>query len=267
MKRHVLGLILCVGLAAWLGGICEASTIRISQPKIELDVEPGVSYSGELGIENPDAEEIKIRIYNEDWEYTAGGTGEKRFSPAGTLPLSASKWITFSPADTTLPPYGKGVVRYTLKVPEDAKGAFYSVLFLETLLGTSQDEEGVSVLVAGRVGALFFVRVKGTTDRKGELKSVKVQAPEGSKPLQIETTFKNTGNVDITLAGNLLLMDTEGKVLGRGDLNKIYTLPGGLETRVSQWVGRLPKGKHDLLLTYDLGEGKTLVKDETVVIP
>ena len=113
----------------------------------------------------------------------------------------------------------------------------------------------------------FFVRVKGTTDRKGELQSVKVQAPEGSKPLQIETTFKNTGNVDITLAGNLLLMDTEGKVLGRGDLNKIYTLPGGLETRVSQWVGRLPKGKHDLLLTYDLGEGKTLVKDEAVVIP
>lgn len=84
--------------------------------------------------------------------------------------------------------------------------------------------------------------------------------------MHIESTFHNTGNVDIALGGSLLIMDAQGKVLGRGDLAKIYTFPGSTETRVTDWVGRLPKGKHDLLLTYDLGEGKTLVKDETISV-
>jgi hypothetical protein len=61
-------------------------------------------------------------------------------------------------------------------------------------------------------------------------------------------------------------MDAEGKVLGRGDLNKIYTMPGATESGKTQWVGRLPKGSYQLLLTYDLGKGKSQVKEETVVV-
>jgi len=244
----------------------QASTIRISTPKIELEVEPGTTYSGELGIENPDAEDVKVHMYVEDWEYAPGGTGEKKFSPAGTLPLSCSKWITFSPVDETLPPYGRMTERYTIQVPPDAKGGHYSVLFFETILGSQQNEEGVNVLVAGRIGALFFLRVKDASTRSGELVSVKVEPPQGSKPMQITSEFHNTGNIDITLGGNFLVMDSEGKVLARGDLAKIYTLPGSTETRTTQWVGRLPKGQHELLLTYDLGGGKNLVKDETLSV-
>ncbi len=246
--------------------VSEASTIRISTPKIELEVEPGATYSGEIGIENPDDGDIKLHTYVEDWVYTPGGTGEKKFSPAGTGSLSCSNWITFTPAEEVLPPFGKSTTRYTIKVPAEAKGGYYSVIFFETILGSSQNEEGVNVLVAGRIGALFFLRVKGTVESSGELVSVKVEAPQGSKPMQIESVFKNTGNVDMTVGGSLIIMEAQGKVLGRGDLAKIYTLPGSTETRITQWVGRLPKGKHELLLTYDLGAGKTLVKDETISV-
>ena len=257
----VCGIFLGVGLQT-----SEASTIRISSPKIELEVEPGLTYSGEIGVENPEEGEVKMHSYAEDWAYAPGGTGEKKFSPAGTLPLSCSNWITFTPAENVLPSFGKSVMRYTIKVPEDVKGGYYSVVFFETILGNTVDEDGVNVLVAGRIGALFFLRVKGAMERSGELISVKVDSPEGNKPMHIESTFHNTGNVDIALGGSLLIMDAQGKVLGRGDLAKIYTFPGSTETRVTDWVGRLPKGKHDLLLTYDLGEGKTLVKDETISV-
>ena len=43
----------------------------------------------------------------------------------------------------------------------------------------------------------------------------------------METSFKNSCNVDITLGGNFLILDAEGKVLGRGALNKIYTFHRG----------------------------------------
>ena len=84
--------------------------------------------------------------------------------------------------------------------------------------------------------------------------------------MEISTTFHNKGNVDITLAGNFLIMDAEGKVLGRGDLNKIYTFAGSTESGKTQWVGRLPKGPYELLITYDLGKGKTIVREETLNI-
>ena len=244
-----------------------ASTIRISNPKVELELAPGETYSGEITTENPDEEEVKLKVYLEDWVYVAGGSGEKKFSPAGSTPLSASKWITYTPSDTKLSPFGKLAARYTVTVPPDAKGAYYSVLFFETILGSAQNEDGVSVLVAGRVGALFLIHVKGTTQREGEVTSVKITPPEGNKPMEIETAFKNSGNVDIALSGNLLIMDQDGTVLGRGDLNKIYTFPQSSEIRKSQWIGRLPKGPHQVLLTYDLGQGKTIVKEEVIQVP
>ena len=244
----------------------EAATIRISTPKIELELAPGETYSGEIIAENPTDEDIKTKIYIEDWIYSPGGTGEKKFSPVASTPLSASKWITFSPTEDAIKPFGRITARYTIVVPKDAHGAYYSVLFFETVLGAATDEEGVNVLVAGRIGALFFIRIKGAMDRKGEIKSVEIQAPEGNKPMEVMTTFQNAGNVDITLGGNFLIMDASGKIQGRGDLNKLYTFPGSTETGKTQWVGRLSKGSYQVLLTYDLGKGKSLVEEKALIV-
>ncbi len=244
----------------------EAATIRISAPKIELELAPGESHSGEIIAENPTDEEARTKIYLEDWIYAPGGTGEKKFTPVGSTPLSGSKWITFSPAEDAIKPFGRITARYTITVPKDAKGAYYSALFFETLLGTTKDEEGVNVLVAARIASLFFIEVKDTVERKGEIPSIAIEPSHGNKPMEIATTFKNTGNVDVTLGGNFLIMDSAGKVQGRGDLTKIYTLPGSTETGKSQWVGRLPKGSYQLLLTYDLGKGNNLVEEKTITV-
>lgn len=248
--------------------VAYAKTLRISAPKVELELSPGETYSGEISLENPDPDETIISMYIEDWVYSAGGTGEKKFSPASTTPLSASKWINFTEPGAPLKPYGKALARYTVTVPQDAKGGYYSVLFFETKLGpsNSQGEEGMSVQVAGRIGSLFFIHIKGSIDRAGDIQKVTIQPPLGNQPMEIETTFQNTGNVDITVAGNFLVMSSEGKVLGRGDLTPIYTFPGVTETRKTEWVGKLPKGSHQLVLTYNLGLGKSIVKEESLTI-
>ncbi|OIO38063.1 MAG: hypothetical protein AUJ71_03920 [Candidatus Omnitrophica bacterium CG1_02_49_16] len=244
----------------------EAATIRISSPKVQLKAAPGETYAGEITAENPTEEEVKVRIYLEDWVYAAGGTGQKNFSPMGTTPLSAAKWITFSPAEDAIKPFGRTIVHYTIQVPQDAKGTHYAVLFFETIIGSAKDEEGVNVMVAGRIGSLFYVEVKGLAERKGEIKSVELKPSTGNKPLEIVTTFHNMGNTDITLGGNFLIMDKPGKVVGRGDVDKVYTFPGTTESSTTQWVGRLPKGVYSVLLTYDLGEGKSLVEERPLRI-
>ncbi len=264
MKRAFLLLIALYSLACLIAPLSQAATIRINTPKILLELAPGETYTGEIVAENPESEEIKAKIYLEDWTYKPGGTGEKQFMPIAGAPLSASKWINFSPPEAVFKPFGRVVIRYTVTVPQDVKGGYYSVLFIETLLGTTTDEEGVSVNVTGRIGALFFIEIKGTADRRGEIKSVELVAPQGNQPMEILTTFSNAGNVDIALGGNFLILDADGKIQGRGELNKIYTLPGGVETGKTQWVGRLAKGSYQVLMTYDLGKGKNLVEEKVL---
>ena len=244
----------------------EAATIRVSSPKIQLKLAPGETYAGEVTAENPTEEEIKLKIYLEDWVYAPGGGGQKTFSPAGTTPLSAAKWITFSPAESAIPPFGRVTVHYTVQAPQDVKGTHFAVLFFETFLGQAQDEEGVNVMVAGRIGSLFYVEVKGFTDRQGEIKSVEIKTPQGNEPMQIVTTFHNTGSADVTLGGSFIIMDKEGKVQGRGELNKLYTFPDSTESGKTEWVGRLPKGDYQVLLTYDLGDGKSMVEEKPLKI-
>src|SRR5690242_1143525 len=116
--------------------------MRISAPKIELELAPGETYSGEIVAENPEEEAINCRLYLEDWQYVVNGNGEKKFTPPGSTPLSASKWISFTPASSDIPSFGRITARYTVTVPPDAKGTYFAVLFFETMLGTAPDEDG-----------------------------------------------------------------------------------------------------------------------------
>lgn len=258
MKRFIFLLALSYLAAA---SSASAATIRINYPKVELELLPGETYSGEIMTENPTEKDLGLKVYLQDWVYNPAGDGEKTFTPVGSTPLSASAWISFNPAETVVPPFGRAPVRYTIRVPQDAKGGYYSVFFFETVLGVQTDEEGASVLVAGRVGSLFFIDVKGTVDRKGEIKSVEVQPPSGNKPVEIQTVFKNSGNTCVVVGGNFLIMDEEGNIKGRGELNKLYTFPGSEVTGSTQWVGRLEKGTYDVVLTYDMGKGQNVVEE------
>ncbi len=265
-KKLVVSIVVALLFTALSACPSHAISLRIDTPKVQLELAPGQVYTGEIVVENPTDEEIAVKVYLQDWFYKDSGAGEKEFLPVGSLPLSASNWINFSPAETPLKPFSRATVRYTITVPQDVKGGYYSLLFFETLIGTTVDEEGASVNIAARLGASFFIEVKGTVDRKGEIQSLELRAPEGNKPLEIETTFHNTGNVDISLTGNLLIMDSEGKIQGRGSLETIYTFPGGVATRETEWFGRLPKGTHQVVLTYSLGKGQSLVEERALTI-
>jgi len=47
----------------------------------------------------------------------------------------------------------------------------------------------VTIPVAGRIGALFFVEAKNKSIHSGQITSVSVQVPGGNKPAEIITEF------------------------------------------------------------------------------
>ncbi len=244
-----------------------AATIRIDEARVRLELAAGETKTGQIHISNPTDSVVAIKVYAEDWEYLDSGNGDKDFFPAGTLPNSASAWITFNPTQLEIEPFGKQTVDYTVTAPQDAgAGTRYSILFFETALGVGKNEEGASVSVAGRIGSLFYVDISGTVRREGKIEKVEVIPGIGNRPAIIRTVFKNSGNTVIVLEGEFVLMDADGAVKARAKLEPIYSREGSTASQETEWAGKLAPGAYDGVFTYDMGGGDLLVEEKKIQI-
>jgi len=251
---------------------------RISQSKIRLSILPGESRYGEITVENSSADSRSMRLYMEDWFYVAGGDGTKEFAPPGTLLTSAVPWITFSPAEIIIPPFGKQKIGYSVKVPADAKGARYAALFFENQAGkfggqTGKVEAQVDVII--RIASLFYIEVEGTVTRSAQISDLSVVRQNANRPLIVEAAFANTGSVDLQAASTFDIMDSSGMVVARGEFNDVYTFPSDKGTLKARWKEEIPQGTYDLIITSDLGKaqadagfkrGPVLTREATIVI-
>lgn len=237
--------------------------IRIDKPKVRLSVAPGSYDSGEIKVENNGAEPIAVKVYLEDWIYRSPD-GEKEFMPKGTHALSCASWITFYPADFTLAVNGHQMVRYTVSVPQDARGGYYAVMFFETGGGEVEklDEYGhaMTVKILHRLGALFYVEPENTVQKSAEVRNLDLS--QNLNRLTVVADFLNTGNTDIAVGGNFDIIDIRGYVYARGAFERVYTLPQGrAQLRAVVPATHLNSGTYDIVLTLDYENGGTLIKE------
>jgi len=236
--------------------LLEAGTIRINPTKIRLVIPPGDSKSGTIDVENATDEPLKIKAYVQDWRYTSRQDGTKEFSPAASTPLSCSDWVSFFPSEFTIPPFGKQVLSYTVKVPQKAQGGHYAVLFFETLLQKPSLADPSSIGVMVRIGALFYIEPEGAVKRDALVEHLRVERRSSGGALGIGVDFKNTGNVDLTAGGTFHIMNQDGMVFARGEFDKVYTFPEDEAKLSSSWKDNLAAGPYDLVLTIDAGKAQ-----------
>ena len=255
---------------------------RVDKSKVRLTIPAGGSQAGTLKVYSQSEDKIKIKIHFEDWVYTEVQDGSKDFYPAGTTPLSCSEWISVNPQEFTLPPYGTQTVNFVAKVPEEAKGAYFSVMFFETTflpglegLPMSPDQLKVGTSLNVKLGTLFYIEVEGSVERSGELSKLSVGQDPAARYFTADVNFKNTGNTDITTHGNFDLIDAKGIVYARGEFNDSYTLPGQEAKLTSIWKKLIDSGRYDLVITLDLGRsieeaglgrGPVIVKEADIEI-
>jgi hypothetical protein len=254
LKKFFFSVCVAAALVLLPGSYLYASNIiRLDQAKIRVKVPPGQTAIGRIEIKNPSDEIKKVRVYAQDWEYS-NELGEKDFFLAGTKKLSCAKWLSFVPAEFSLNPAAQEYLQYTIRLPQNAKGGYYAILFFESLLGeVPEDIEAMAIVpVAVRVGCLIAVEVEGTIERSAQVDNLSIlKEPEGYK---IEADFTNTGNADITVAGNFSVVDKQGMVFARGEFANRYTLPEDKVKISSNWKGKLTKGSYDVIVTLDLGK-------------
>ncbi|HTZ11237.1 MAG TPA: hypothetical protein VMD04_02510 [Candidatus Margulisiibacteriota bacterium] len=228
--------------------------VQIEPPKVRIIASPGESQAGQIKALNNSPYPRKVKVYASDWKYLQAQDGSKDFLPPSTLESSAVKWITFYPAEFTIPPYGKTSVSYTVRLPQDARGGHYAVLFFENYLSDQtkvSQEEGVSVNLAVRTASLFYVEAKGYSERKAVINNLKFKK-ENDK-FYLNAVFTNSGDLDITAKSDFYIIDDKGMIYARGDFNDIYTLPQDVAVLEGYWKEKIPAGKYDLVMTIDIG--------------
>jgi hypothetical protein len=231
-----------------------ADTLRIDNPKIKVKVVPGQTVTGAIGIENLSSENMTIRTYLEDFRYLDPFDGTKEFIAPGVVDNSCSEWISFSPQEFVLPAFGKKQVFYSVNVPQGASGGYYSVLFMESHIGFTQDSQGKQVMVMGRIGSLFFIETQDS------LKRVQVTRLDSSGN-RIYGSIKNAGNVILIAKPVFYVMDEAGLVADRGKLAEAFLNPGD-ETSFSLDISEsLAPGRYIAVITFDLEDQDVEIKE------
>ncbi|MFH1782460.1 MAG: hypothetical protein ABH848_02465 [Candidatus Omnitrophota bacterium] len=271
MKNKFLAffVIIFLGIFVHVSTALAIKLVQIDQAKIRLSILPGKSQAGMIRVSNASSEPKQVKTYLEDWVYNEAGDGSKDFTSAGTTKLSGTDWITFSPADFTVPPNWHQDINYRVSVPKDAEGGHYAVLFFENLLEElSGDEKGVAVPVAVRMGTLFYIEAKNTINKKAEVNNFDLKIDPQENLFTISADFLNTGNVDIESKASFYIIDDEGIVHGRGEFKKVYTFPNDIVrlAATTNTKDEISEGVYDLIITFEIGKGVTLIKEIEVKI-
>ncbi|MBI4707124.1 MAG: hypothetical protein HY761_04260 [Candidatus Omnitrophica bacterium] len=275
LKRAFLGSLFTL---FFLGNALALTPPFLDKQKIRLSIAPGQASYGDIVIENPSETSRKMRVYLEDWSYAPGGDGSKNFAQQGSSVSSCAPWITFSPTEFTLPAFGKQRISFSVKVPSDAKGTHYAIMFFESNVGEVQENaQGFSggLNLAIRVGALFYIEAKGTIKRSAMIENLSVKRGNASNPLTVQVDLKNSGNTDITAGGSFHIMDDEGLIFARGEFGNAYTFGGETAKMSAAWKEKIPAGKYHLVITVDigkaleelnLGRGPVIIKETEIEI-
>ena len=143
-----------------------------------------------------------------------------------TINRSNAAGVVLSHDRITLEPDESKEVLVTVTAPPGIDGMTWSAVFVETE-PRIVEQGGTRVLSIYRTAIKIYVTATGTVVQSGEISQVRAAETD---PLAIETSFVNTGNVQLAVAGTVEIIDRTGEVILQLAVAEFKVLPGA--TRV-----------------------------------
>ncbi len=252
MKNFYLVLLfICI----FYGGIPSPAEAQLVLQKsvVQHDIPKGGTVVDSFDVTNSTNKPLGIKLYWQDFIYKAPyDKGAKDFMPAGTSDYSCADMVTFSPTNLTLPPFGKENIKYSFKTPEDFQGGCDGVLFFEMDRDVSKAKMGMSFVT--RIGALFFLE-STDKDKTADVKDFSFDQA------RLQGSFHNQGNIVLFPKGIYYILNEDGLVEDRGEVNKLYIPPGARADFHFSVPEALDAGTYTVVLTFDLDGGDSIVKE------
>jgi len=262
MRLRTLGLtalLLLVSAPTWAG-------ITVSPAYIQVSLDKGRP-SGRFDITNLGDEVERYRVRALHYRYTEMG-GLIRLKPD---PKALSAWIKFNPAEVTIPPKTRRVVRFVI-LPRGrlAPGEYWAAMELENLsttVGESTDEAGrtLKIEVVSSVMVPIFGTV-GEVVREGTLDTLAAK-PDPEQGTVIETHLTNRGTGRLLVKGTYEIMDGAGKVVADGQIGYAYILPASERHFTRTVEVPLPAGQYTVAVEYESPQlDSTLAQQTTLTL-
>jgi len=244
--------------------------ISLAPARLELEMQPGQETTVVVNLDyhsiSDNAQPVRIVASLNDW--TIDRDGQVKFERANTLPNSASSWLIYSPAETTVIPGNLHTIRVTVSVPNDATpGDHLSALIIEQRPDNLKvNENRRQMVIRYRMAAVFYIKVPQLR-RQGSLESLRAEAI-GDKVV-VTPLLKNAGNSVIRPLTSLKVTDNSGVSVAELPQKESLPVLGGAELLQPLVLEtRLAPGTYTVKYRVDFQDGNRPTEGVTeLVIP
>jgi len=232
------------------------SGISLAPARIEMEMRPGTEATVVVDLDYHAAENSQpVRIVASLNDWTLNRNGEVEFQKANTLPNSASGWLIYSPAETTVTPGNVHSIRVTISVPKDATpGDHLSALIVEQRPDTIKlIQNRRQMVVRYRMAAVFYIKV-GQLTRRGSLENLHAEASADS--VRLIPTLKNQGNSAIRPVASAQITNAAGQIVAEAAENESLPVLAGSELAKPLTIEKaLAPGVYNIKYRVDFQDG------------
>src|SRR5215213_5673747 len=204
--------------------------ISLAPARLELEMQPGSETTVVVNLDyhTPAENSQPVRIVASLNDWTIDRNGQVQFERANTLPNSASSWLIYSPAETTVTPGNLHSIRVTISVPKDAApGDHLTALIVEQRGDNIKlNQNRRQMVIRYRMAAVFYIKVPQLR-RQGSLESLRAEATVDQ--VVVTPLLKNSGNSVIRPLASLKVTDSSGVSVAELPQKESLPLLGGAE--------------------------------------
>jgi hypothetical protein len=259
-------------VAALLAAVPIAASAGFVASPMELfyDMAAGVEGTRTLTITNRADLPLTVRLYLVDSRFGSDGT-EENLEP-GTLERSCAPWVVLAENVIDLESRETRAVPVTLAVPGEARGSYWTKLFLEETSSPQatqavHEDRTYNIFMRQRIGVRIFQDVPGTERPDVAITNVEIRERNGEEPLGILVDVANAGNTVARCTGEVELRDESGAIAEKiplGTRGQFVVFPDGERRIAVHPPESLSSGTYTALAIVDFG-GDHLVAGDTLL--
>jgi hypothetical protein len=223
--------------------------LGVSPMKVPLTLDRGEERTVAIRVYNNGDNAVRVTTGIGDWIGT--GDGGIQLLPAGSHPRGAAGWISVDLSEFTVPAHGTQMVRMTVKMPGEAEGSYWTMVFFEGQSEQARSPLGVRTRV--RMATTVYLTARGTEVRDDTLTDMQVVSGPEEGQVLLSASLANRGNVHYYPKGWFQVMNPEGGVVFEQEIPFRVSLPGTEIRYALPWTPGYG-GEFTLVVTIDTGQ-------------
>lgn len=237
----VLTAVLLLGLSASAAAAKGVQPLKVDPSRFIFETNPGGELTGSITVINKGTDPADLKAVLSDW--TLDLSNRIVMAERGTQPSSLSGAIKFNPRSFTLKPGGRQIVRFTIKVPREAKpGELRGMIAFEQAVPQPGDLTGAAI--KAQVTSTIYAAIL-PVERKCEAVRGEVVRDQDRPQTRLVLEVKGTGTAHFRGTGRFkVFQNGDQEPVAEGDFGIMVVLPEVTTRFTGAWQGSLPPGKY-----------------------